>query len=775
MWTRWLPWRFVITRVARAHGFLDPIPLLARLRHFAEPSEVAEPMELLRAGAVFHSRGLINSRVIQYNLDWLWPYWVAQQYDPHSKAFLPRAFSLTHVNLTHRNWTAVGLPDCELYAVVDPRGMVTPHLDGWSVDAGIVCDDGRSLWPSQAGQARQSLDCAQGLSIVTETGECGLSLTLETSTVMENGIPECRIQCRAQSDSDGWLMLLLRPCNPEGISFVHHLQLSTDRLHWLVNDTDKLILTVAPEKHVVGNYAAGDAANLAAKDREQTYTQCDVGLANAAAMYRLQRNSARDIAVRIPLLATTRNAPAPDAPGNGPQAWSNAMQNSCRLKIADPHYQHLYDAALRTLILLSPKDIYPGPYTYKRFWFRDAVLMVHALLCAGLTARATRCIEQFLPRQTLDGFFHSQQGEWDSNGQVLWLMARHHQFTRQPLGAQWMQALIRGAHWIGRKRRVNPPGGLESGLLPAGFSAEHLGLNNFYYWDNFWGVAGLQSATELCRWHGRPELAEEFAREAGDYLETVEHSLAIAAVRLGRPAMPAAPNRRLDAGVIGSLAAGYPAQLFGAHDPRLLDSVEYLLSHSFYDGGFFQDMVHSGINAYLTLQVAQVLLRAGDPRWLDLMDTVASLASATGQWPEAIHPHTRGGCMGDGQHGWAAAEWIMMLRACLVRESGDRLVLCSGLKRDWLAPGVPVEFGPAPTPFGALSLSLSLEATDTSAVPLPITIRWQGNWFSAAPGIDICLPGEPTVQVPPGQFCVRVVWAAGADPTTLRANGMSGE
>ena len=29
-------------------------------------------------------------------------------------------------------------------------------------------------------------------------------------------------------------------------------------------------------------------------------------------------------------------------------------------------------AALRTVLLLSPREIYAGPYTYKRFWFRDA-------------------------------------------------------------------------------------------------------------------------------------------------------------------------------------------------------------------------------------------------------------------------------------------------------------------------------------------------------------------------------------------------------------------
>src|SRR5699024_2256982 len=72
----WLPWKFLLRRAARAHGFLDPVALLGRLQRFAQPSEVHEPVELLRAGVVFHARGLINARVIQHNLDWIWPYWV---------------------------------------------------------------------------------------------------------------------------------------------------------------------------------------------------------------------------------------------------------------------------------------------------------------------------------------------------------------------------------------------------------------------------------------------------------------------------------------------------------------------------------------------------------------------------------------------------------------------------------------------------------------------------------------------------------------------------
>src|SRR5258706_16485963 len=91
----WIPWQALIGRVARNYGFIDPVSVLRRLRAFAKPSEVGEPIELLRAGVVFHARGLVNTRAIQFNPDWVWPYWVEQQINPHSESFLPRAFSFS--------------------------------------------------------------------------------------------------------------------------------------------------------------------------------------------------------------------------------------------------------------------------------------------------------------------------------------------------------------------------------------------------------------------------------------------------------------------------------------------------------------------------------------------------------------------------------------------------------------------------------------------------------------------------------------------------------
>jgi len=739
---RWLPWKFAVRRVARAHGFLDPIALLAHLRGFSQPSEVAEPIELLRAGAVLHARGLLNSRVIQHNLDWVWPYWVERQFDPNDDAFIPRAFSITHINLTHRNWTAVGLPDCAELPIVDPRGLVTPHLDGWSVDAWIVTEDGRTLLPTRAERTVQRLDLGDGIAVITESEAPGLSLTVRADVVEAPGAPACRIAVTGRADTRAWTVLALRPCNPEGISPVHKVNLSADREHWAVDNRRAVAFDAKADRHHVSDFHAGDVHIHLGDLADQHHGVCNVGMTTAAAMFEIDGDAPREIVATIPL-ADYETEPA------ALPSWSNALAGVCRLKIPDQRYQELYDAAMRTLVLHSPGDVYPGPYTYKRFWFRDAAFMIHALLCMGLIDRAERALDQFPHRQAASGYFHSQDGEWDSNGEALWILRRYCELSGRPLKPALANTVGPGAAWIVRKRLAESGDDAHAGLLPAGFSAEHLGPNDYYYWDDFWGVAGLRSAARLAALAGDDATVTRYASEAASFAGAIDRSLQNAADRLGREAMPASPHRRLDAGAIGSLAVGYPLQLWAPDDPRLLGTVEYLLSDCMVSGGFFQDMTHSGINAYLTLHMAQVLLRAADPRTWDLIRAVADLATPTGQWPEAIHPATGGGCMGDGQHAWAAAEWLLMMRNCFVREEGDRLILASGVPAAWLEQQQSLSFGPTPTPWGPVSLTIAPEKDR-------ISVAWQGAWRGDPPTIEVRLPGFDPVTAKPDTLIVRL-------------------
>ncbi len=744
---RFLPWKLIAKRAARAYGLADPAIWLRRIRGFAQPSEIGEPIELLRAGVLFHARGIVNTRAVQHNLDWIWPYWVVRQFDPTDVSFIPRAFSFSHVNLTHRNWTAVGLPELSVYPIVDPRGLVTPLTDGWSIDCWIVDDAGNSLTPSRLPDSSivQTLDIDDGLAVTTSSQHGDFALRKAVRVVVEGDDPVLKIDIVAKSVSEAKLVVSVRPYNPEGVQFVDSIEVNEGRSGWLVNGKTEIQLGRPADQLLVSDYADGDVYSLlrgregrSGGDHERMRVVCKVGMATAAAIFSM--NQEASLSIRVPLkkeLETNGNI----ARFRTKATWQSVRDRVAKLQIPDARKQFLYDAAVQTLILLSADEVVPGPYTYRRFWFRDACVMMNSLLAIGLTERCRQTMDSFASRQLRNGYFRSQDGEWDSNGQVLWIFNRYEKLLGDRLPDALIATIPKAIEWIEQKRVLDSTDPLHIGLLPAGFSAEHLGPNDHYYWDDFWAEAGLRGAAELLDRHGRPTEAVDARLKADDLRRAIDRSIQRTPAWRSLGGVPASPHRRIDAGAVGSMVADYPLQLFPPGSPAMMATVDKLLERCFLQGGFFQDVIHSGVNAYLTLDIAQTLLRAGDLRYLALVDAVAKLASPTGQWPEAIHPQTGGGCMGDGQHGWAAAEWVMMLRNMFVREESDRLIIGSGILPGWFDSENDVTFGPTLTPWGHVTVSIVHPRKEPAVII-------DAKWYHTQPMLIVAIPGFRTVHRP---------------------------
>ena len=729
---KWVPWRFFATRIARAYGFLDPIPFMAKLRGFSHESEVAEPLELLRAGVLFHARGLINTKAIQNNLDWVWPYWVERQFNPADESFIPRAFSFSHINLTHRNWTAAGLPDVAFYPIVDPRGLITPLFDGWSIDFWVLPKNGERLVPSKLDDFEQEYELKPNLAVLSKCAANGWTLQHKVQLRLVDHRATCVVQAGVAGEGDGWLAVVLRPYNPEGISLVENIEWSKSERQWIINKEDCVVFDRDPERCIFSNYREGDVFHLLPSGEESTKIECPVSMASGALLFPLSAVRAKPLEITIPIQDELDHDKQPSYAAV--PSWEEELETLSKLKVPDPLIQKLYDIAASVMLLHCPLEVYPGPYTYKRFWYRDAAFILNALITLGGKARARKALNLFPKHQTRDGYFLSQAGEWDSNGEAIWIMHRYLMLTRDATPEDWLESIDKGARWIGKKRLPKELDAPHAGLLPAGFSAEHLGPNDFYYWDDFWGVAGLKCAAHLLQ-SSSPDKARVYAAEAEDFMAAIVASFKKIPDRQARGAISASPHRRMDAGAVGSIVVDYPLQLFPAGEERVMKTVQFLMEHSSFEGGFFQNMIHSGINAYLTLHLAQVLLRGGDLRALELIDVVASLATSTGQWPEAIHPRTKGGCMGDGQHVWAAAEWLLMIRNLFVREEGGSLILCSGLFPRWIEAKEEMLFGPTLTPSGEVTVRIRPEGAGH-------IIEVIGKWHAAPPQFIVQWPGK---------------------------------
>jgi hypothetical protein len=719
----------------------DVLRHLFTFQRLGAAMEATPPRDALAIGARTVLRAVRTRGVVDFAHQWHWPRWLEQQLDPDNPAFTARGHLPVMQNVTDRTWTLVGNAGSAHEAIVDPTGLVTPRLDSWSLDWWVKDGDGWRF-PSKEHGVEQRL--------VEATPVVRTTLPLDGGDATQHVyavecVPELvAVEVENRSPVSIEVALALRPYNPEGLAVVERVALHGRTVS--VDGELALALPDRPQRAVLSSLDGGDAAGSLDDGRDGSEVACRAGLANAAFVYALppgeRLRAAIPLAPRSPrprmgLPWRSRMRTVIPGPGPLPRAetvardWHQRLDRGMRVELPDEGLQEAVDANRAFLLLLhDPGSITAGPFTYHRFWFRDAAYQLAALNRWGLHAEAVDVLRTYPGRQRRNGYFHSQWREWDSTGAAIWSIAEHHRLTGDDeLLASLATSVIRGARWIaamcaddsGKDRAAR-------GLMPAGISAEHLGPFDYYHWDNLWSWRGLLDAAAVARWSGDATAADGCAEAAGRMREAIFSALERVAERTGKRLITAGPTRDVDPGMIGGLAACYPLELLRHDDPWLLGTLEEIREHFTIGPAYYQGIAHTGLGTYLTLQIAFVELAAGDPRAWQRLRWLLDAATPTHTWAEAIHPRLAGGCMGDGHHGWMAADLLNFVRCVLVRETDDGLALLSVLPPEWR--GRPLRVRDAPTHHGRLSYEL----------------RWDGEdalleWTLDRPGVRITAPG----------------------------------
>lgn len=728
----------------------DIVRHLTTFQRLGETLEIEPPGEMLPTGARTVFRAIRTRGAAQIAPEWLWAYWIERQLDPSSPAFTPRGHLPFLANVTHRNWTAVGNVGSPWEGIVDARGLVTPWFDGWSLDWWIGAEDRWHL-PSREPAVRQALvDSVPVVETVMRIPGGDAAQRVYAVRAQEELLV---VEVENRSPVPVAVAFALRPYNPEGLAVLERITVERDTV--LADGRPALLLPRAPAAVAASTFTAGDSVADVVAGRTTAGpfrpVKDPAGLASAAFVYPLPHRST--LRVAMPLvrerrtrrrgLARRRAAALPEVDiahlptsADVARGWKAQLRRGLRLVLPDPRLQAAVDSNRAFLLLFHDGDeITPGPFTYHRFWFRDAAYMLAALDRFGFHAEVAEVLRSYPGRQQADGFFASQRREWDANGAAIWTIAEHHRLTGDgALLDELLPAVRKGARWIIRKRRERRRAAPEvQGLLPPGISAEHLGPFDYYYWDDFWSLRGLLDAAWLLGLGGDGEAAAEAAAAAEELRRAITASLDLAAARNGDVAMPAGPTRGFDAGMIGSLVACAPLGLLPAGDPRVAGTLRVIKERFCRGDAFYQSISHTGLGTYLTLQMAFCELETGDPAAWRRLQWMLDAATPTFTWPEAIHPRLGGGCMGDGHHGWAAADVLSFVRHVVVRETGeDSVALCPFFPPDWA--GQALEVGEAPTHSGRVSFGL----------------RWHGDrpallWECERPGVRLTIPGlDPT-------------------------------
>src|SRR4051812_16458974 len=483
-------------------------------QRLGETMEVELPGELLPVGARTVFRAVRTRAAAQIGPDWVWPFWLERQLDPRSPAFVPRGHLPVLTNVTHRNWTAVGNVASPLKGIVDQRGLMTPWFDGWSLDWWIGADD-RWHFPSREPNVRQTL--LDGGPVVETWMRVPSGDAIHRAYAVAADEEFAIVEIENRSPAPIAVAFALRPYNPEGLAVAERIALHDRTVS--VDGRPALMFREKPMRMAGSTFEEGDSVHLVTAGKAGTTLppglRCEAGMAQAAFLFPLAHTAS--IRVAMPLLAERRTRRRgltrrrvqrmPELPQVIPagtdvaRSWTSITARGTRLVLPPGRLTDAIEANRRYLLLFHEgSDVTPGPYTYHRFWFRDAAPLVTALDRFGFAAEAAEVLRSYPERQHLDGFYFSQRQEWDSNGAALHALAEHWRLTDDRSCID-NGSVARALGWIEHQRHVKRrrADAAVVGLMPASISAEHLGPFDYFYWDDFWSLRGVLDGAALLR------------------------------------------------------------------------------------------------------------------------------------------------------------------------------------------------------------------------------------------------------------------------------------
>jgi hypothetical protein len=360
------------------------------------------------------------------------------------------------------------------------------------------------------------------------------------------------------------------------------------------------------------------------------------------------------------------------------------------------------------LIANDHGEVHGGEGFYDSFYIRDGAYQVMEFEEAGLFDAARKALKFYLDSQRPDGRFESQKGQFDANGQAVWVLWQYAKISGDRAWlAEVYPKMRRAVDWTMEARRQAPADSPYAGVLPAALAdGEYLwgGKHHICGYD-LWNLRGMLCTADAARMLGKTDDADTLAREAGLYRQAID----AAWKRTGLPHFP--PSWEKEGTHWGNTETLWPTELFERDDPRVAALVKEVREN--FGGGYIEgtiqwrgewaDCIHPYMGAYTTMTD---LVRSRDEQVVEDFYWYLLHSTAAHAFPEGIFYNRRFAWVDTIPHVTGACNFAVMLRHMLVHERGDELHLLSAVPDGWLDEGREIRVDRAPTHFGVLSLSV---------------------------------------------------------------------
>ncbi|MEI6536766.1 MAG: hypothetical protein WCN98_15575, partial [Verrucomicrobiaceae bacterium] len=276
------------------------------------------------------------------------------------------------------------------------------------------------------------------------------------------------------------------------------------------------------------------------------------------------------------------------------------------------------------------------------------------------------------------------------------------------------------------------------GLLPESASHEgYLAHHVHSYWDDFWGVRGLEAAADIA---DDAELTDDAARwssEAARFEADMLRSIQKVITDKNLTYIPGSvewadfdPTATSNAIAMLDFADALPREAMHTMLDTYLDG--FRRRHS-------GQMIWNNYTAY-EIRIIGAFVRLGKrDEANELLDFFLSDRRAVewNQWPEITWKDPRSpGHLGDVPHTWIAAEYLLAVASMVAseREASDSLVLAAGMPWKWISERDGFAVQNLPTRFGALDFKIAASSKGSIHVEIGGTLTMpSGGLFIEPP------------------------------------------
>ncbi len=649
-------------------------------------------------------RGAVASGAVP-DPDELLPWWMTRQSDPASPDVIIGEGA--DRNTTHRSWTLVGTVGDADHAAVDPRGLVSPRVDSFSVDWWVGADDRWHL-PSRSAGVRQRLVDDSPIVETTMRVPGGEVVHRTWAVAAGDGVPAgggVVIELRNASTVPVAVAFAIRPFGPVGRTSVGSIDL--DGTVVTVDGHPAVHLAKEPSRVAVGSAALGDAlmvveSGAAGSQWPAGGVRCGEGRASAALLFPLPHTASIRLLIptappqprrsrlgfrhRVPDAAPVRPTAAPDV-DRVVAGWEVQTRRSPRMELLELRADEAVRSARRAALLHAAGDDAMS-WSDGLLGVFDACSLIVALDQHALHAEAAKLLMGLVDRIDVDGRFELEHHRMDASAAWLHAVERHVRLAddtamaRVTVGeiATVAHRLDRDARSLDDRRRARRAAGPEWTTTP-----ESLRVH-----DLVWAHSGLLAAAAVLRAADQPEAADEIDRSVLSLSSACASALATA------------PGSTESA--IAAVVALVESDSVFLADRGLLHSLVEIASGAAVRGAVVARVGEAALGPRVSAAIAAARIRLGDPTAVEVLRWLLEIGAPTWNWPDAVHPRTGDGAAGDGHSAVSTAAFLQLTRSLTVVEDAHEVDLLPAVPTDWF--GRPIEVHDLPTAHGLLSFAV---------------------------------------------------------------------